>query len=49
MYHANYIAKSNQIVTKHKVLKDKSKSKGCIPDLRKIHSMECMDTLAHLT
>ena len=37
------------INTRHLILKDKFKSKGCIPNLRKIHSMKCMDTLrAHL-
>ncbi len=41
MYYVNYIANSkisNHINTKHQILKDKSKSTKCIPDLRKMHN-----------
>ncbi len=46
MYYANYIANSkisNHINTKQKFLKDQSKNKTCIPDI-KIYNIECKDT-----
>ncbi len=43
MYYANYIANSeisNNINTKHRILKGKSTSKRCIADFIEIHSVK---------